>query len=178
MHRRRIYTEEKAKGCHHRYLGGIFIQIIAVLAILQQDDLNNRMNSSCFHVILVQNSLRGQEFNQFCPANSSDDPCVIFCINPTSTLPWCRWWNNRKLSAMWNLFPELLLPWATGTNNAHKKIIIMQDLETVSEFRTMYLFNKILELLRPLTLGYIYCKALSVYITELILKKNYLLNCC
>ena len=161
MHRRRIYTEEKAKGCHHRYLGGIFIQIIAALAILQQDDLNNRMNSSFFHVILVQNSLRGQEFNQFCPANSSDDPCVIFCINPTSTLPWCRWWNNQKLSAIWNQFPELLLPWATGSTN-----------NTTSEnsIRTMYLFNKILELLRPLTLGYIYCKALSVYITELIKK--------
>ena len=42
-HRRRIYTEEKAKVVATVW-GTEFIQFLATLAILHQDDLKNRMN--------------------------------------------------------------------------------------------------------------------------------------
>ena len=44
-HRRRIYTEEKANVVATVW-GTKFIQFLALLAILHQDDLKNRMNSS------------------------------------------------------------------------------------------------------------------------------------
>ena len=80
-----------------------FIQKLAI--ILHQDNLKNRMNSSfspyhpgainffpChpgaidhfLNIFLVQNSLRGKELNKFCPPNSNDDLCLLFCINPSS----------------------------------------------------------------------------------------------
>ena len=34
----------------------------------------------------VHNSLRGKELNNFCPLNSSDDLCLLFCINPSSVV--------------------------------------------------------------------------------------------
>ena len=37
------------------------------------------------HSILVQNSQRVKELNKFCPPNSSDDLCLFFCINPSSS---------------------------------------------------------------------------------------------
>ena len=63
MHRRRIYTEEKAKVVA-AVLGIEFIQLIAALAILHQDDLKNSSFSSYnpgsihqfLHIILVHNS--------------------------------------------------------------------------------------------------------------------------
>ena len=66
LHRRRIYTEEKAKVVGAVW-GTEFIQSLAALAILHQDDLKNGMNSSfssnCLgainpflHIILVQTS--------------------------------------------------------------------------------------------------------------------------
>ena len=30
-------------------------------------------------IVLVQNSQRGKELNKFCPPNSSDDLCLLFC---------------------------------------------------------------------------------------------------
>ena len=35
------------------------------------------------HIILVQTSWRGKEFNYFCPPHSSNDICLLFCINPS-----------------------------------------------------------------------------------------------
>ena len=65
-HSRRIYTEQKAKVVV-AVLGTECIQILVALAILHQDDLKNRMNSSFslyhpgaihsfVHIILVPNS--------------------------------------------------------------------------------------------------------------------------
>ena len=52
-HRRRIYAEEKAK-----VVAGVwrtdFIPFLAALAILQQDNLKNRINSSFLHIILMK----------------------------------------------------------------------------------------------------------------------------
>ena len=39
--------------------------------------------SSC----MEQNSQQGQEFNQFCPPNSCDDLCLLFCIINPSSIP-------------------------------------------------------------------------------------------
>ena len=58
------------------------------------DDFENRMNSSFYFKSswcnssynsnrLVQNSQRGQELNQFCPPNRSDDICLFFGIYPS-----------------------------------------------------------------------------------------------
>ena len=71
--------------------GTEFIQFLAALAILLQNDLKNRMNSSFFsyhpgaihpflYIILVQNSQRGKELNLFRPPNSSDDllPSLLY----------------------------------------------------------------------------------------------------
>ena len=35
-------------------------------------------------IVLVQNSQRGKELKQLCPPNSSDDLCLLFCINRSS----------------------------------------------------------------------------------------------
>ena len=37
-----------------------------------------------FKIVLVQNSWRGKELNQFCPIKISDDLCLFFDINPSS----------------------------------------------------------------------------------------------
>ena len=39
---------------------------------------------SILHILVVQNSLHGKEFNKFCPSNSRDDLCLFFCIFPSS----------------------------------------------------------------------------------------------
>ena len=68
-HRRRIYTEEKAKVVAAVWETEL-LQFLAVLAIFHQDDLKNRMNSSFsvyhpgaihpfLHNNLVQNSWQG-----------------------------------------------------------------------------------------------------------------------
>ena len=66
---------------------------------LQQDDLRNRMKSSfssyhpsakhpILHIALVQNSQGGMALNQsILPPNSSDDLCLLFCINSSSMFP-------------------------------------------------------------------------------------------
>ena len=59
MNRRKINTEGKGRRAACR-----------ALAILHQDDLNNRMK-------------RSKEFNQFCLSSSSDDLSLLFCINPS-----------------------------------------------------------------------------------------------
>ena len=94
-HRRRIYTEKKAKVVAAVW-GTEFIEFLAALAILHQDDLKTRMNLSFFHIILVQlilffisswckiGSLCGKESNKFCPPKSSDDFCPFF---PSSIAP-------------------------------------------------------------------------------------------
>ena len=93
-HRRRINTEEKAKVVAAAWVKEL-IKFLAALAILNLDDLENRMN--CTRIILregrihpilqivrVKNSQRGKELNQFCPPNSSNSLCLLFCINPSS----------------------------------------------------------------------------------------------
>ena len=68
------------------------------------DDLKNWMNSSfslyhpgaiypILHVVLVQKSQRGKDWNTICPPNSSDDVCLFFCINPSSMVSpsMCKW---------------------------------------------------------------------------------------
>ena len=95
-----------------------FIQFLAALSILHQDDLKNRMNSSYssylpgeilpfLHITLVKFILFFisswcnsfflhiiilvlliiffiSPWFKFCPSNSSDDLCLLFCINPSS----------------------------------------------------------------------------------------------
>ena len=62
-----------------------FIKFLAALAILHQDDLKNRTNSSfswyhCgaihpfLHIIRVQNSYRGKELNKICPPKQQRRP--------------------------------------------------------------------------------------------------------
>ena len=73
-HRRRIKTEEKAKV------------VAAALAILHQDDLKNRMNSTMQDDMKSSLSFK----SSWCKtaiaaidANSSYDLCLLFCINPS-----------------------------------------------------------------------------------------------
>ena len=77
-------------------LWDINFQFLATyMYILYQDDLKNGMNSSFsshhpgeihpfLYIILLQKSCRGNELNNFCPKNSSDDLCLLFCLNPSS----------------------------------------------------------------------------------------------
>ena len=51
--RKRIYTEEKANVVAAVW-GTELIQFLALLAILHQDDLKNKMNASFLHIIRVQ----------------------------------------------------------------------------------------------------------------------------
>ena len=83
-HRRRIYTEEKAKVVAVVW-GTELIQFLAAPAILHQDDLKNRTNSSfsSYHPG-AEKLLRGKELNAFCSPNSSDDLCLLLCINTSS----------------------------------------------------------------------------------------------
>ena len=65
--------------------------------IRRLEDWKNRMISSdsskrlgAFHpilpIVLVQNSYHGKELNILCPLRSSDDLCLLFCINPSSSM--------------------------------------------------------------------------------------------
>ena len=102
--RRQIYTEEKAKVVAAVW-GTELIQLLAAQAILHQYDLKNRMNSyfSSFHpdaiypflyIIRVQLILffisswckiaSAERNNQFCPSNSSEELCLLFCLYPSS----------------------------------------------------------------------------------------------
>ena len=54
---------------------------------LHQDDMK-KTDEFILFVVLVQNSQRGDELNTFCPPNSSDDLCLLFCLNPSSMLIW------------------------------------------------------------------------------------------
>ena len=42
-----------------------------------------------FKIILVGNSSCGKELNKFCPPNSSDDLCLLFCLYPSSMAGSC-----------------------------------------------------------------------------------------
>ena len=67
-HRRRIYTEEKAK-------------VVAVIATLHQDELNFRVQiSQFFNTSCSAKYLAMHELKKFCPPRSSDDLCLLFCI--------------------------------------------------------------------------------------------------
>ena len=74
------------------------IQFLATPAILHQDDLKKKVNSSyasncpgvirpVLPIVLVQNSSRGKELNQFCPLNNIDDFSLLFCLYPSSMGP-------------------------------------------------------------------------------------------
>ena len=43
-----------------------------------------RGNFDCFSNSVMQNSWSGKELKQFFPAESSDDLCILFCINSFS----------------------------------------------------------------------------------------------
>ena len=63
--------------------------------------MKNKINSSFFHIILVKNSQRGKELNQFCPPNSSDDiafsSVLILRVNS-----WTRWiWLEDSDQSTW-----------------------------------------------------------------------------
>ena len=79
--------------------GTEFIQFQAALAVLHQDDRQKRINCTrmiwikwwihpCLRIVLVENSKRGKELNKFYPLNSSDDLCLVFCINPSFMSAW------------------------------------------------------------------------------------------
>ena len=53
---------------------------------------------------MVQNSQRGKEVKQFCPTISSDDLCLLFCLNPSSML--C---TNRKFQNINQAAAQLLV---------------------------------------------------------------------
>ena len=87
-HRRRIYTEEKSKVVAAVCVTE-FVQFLAALAILHQDNLKNRWNSSfsSYHPgakLWRDVWLGDKELNGFCPSNSSDDLCLLFCPKPSS----------------------------------------------------------------------------------------------
>ena len=94
--RRRIYTEdweEKAKVVN-ALRGTELIPFPAALAVLWRKGWIvsgwNEEKDECnlfFQIVLVQNSYHGKEFNQFCPPNSSDNLCLIFCRIPSSMVP-------------------------------------------------------------------------------------------
>ena len=94
-HRRRINTEEKAKVVA---AWGDRILINFLATCLHQDDSSNRPVALHFilQIILVQNSKRGKEFNQLCPP-SSDDLCLLFCINTSSMLQHNRYLHTKKI---------------------------------------------------------------------------------
>ena len=83
-------------------LGGSIL-FLAALAIFHHDSLKFRMKSSyssnrpggnhpILHIVQEQNIQRGKELYQFCLPSSSDDLCLLFCLNPSSMgegeLPW------------------------------------------------------------------------------------------
>ena len=50
---------------------------------LHQDDMKNKgWIDPIRQIILVENSQCDKEMNQFSRPNSSDDLCLLFCINP------------------------------------------------------------------------------------------------
>ena len=90
----------KREGKCCRYCLGdriYYCKFIDTIAIWHQDNLKNRMKAhfSSYHpgaihpfllIILVQNNQQGKELNSFCPPNSSDNLCLFFCLNPSSTV--------------------------------------------------------------------------------------------
>ena len=61
------------------------------VSIICQDDMRKRMNFTrmiwrkgwshpILQIVLVENSQRGKELKTFCPLNSIDDLCLVFCI--------------------------------------------------------------------------------------------------
>ena len=58
-----------------------FIQVVAVIATLHQDELNFRVQISLFfNTSCSAKYLAMQELKKFCPPRSSDDLCLLFCI--------------------------------------------------------------------------------------------------
>ena len=66
----------------------------------EQDEFLSSYHSDAInpflHIILVQNRQRGKEMNKFCPPNSSDDLCLLLCINPSSLDIACYVWPVQK----------------------------------------------------------------------------------
>ena len=75
-HRRRIYTEEKictlffnSSWCKSAY-----------------SSTCPGANQLILQLVLVQNSRHGKELKQVCPPRTSEDLCILFCINHSSKL--------------------------------------------------------------------------------------------
>ena len=93
-HRRRINTEEKAKVVAAVWRTE-FIQFLAALVILHQDNLNNRRNSSFssnhpaaiilfFNLSQCKTARVERKLTKFCPPNSSDEYCLFSGIFTSS----------------------------------------------------------------------------------------------
>ena len=93
---RKIYTEEKAKVVAS-VLGEEFIQFLAAQAIFQQEELKNRLICTLF----FNSSWCSKELKQFCPPRSSDDLCLLFCLNLSSMV-----WKHASLSIGWCNFAK------------------------------------------------------------------------
>ena len=81
---------------------------------LHQGDMKKRMNSFYSSNRPGTKSLRSKEFNQFCPQNSNNDLCLIFCINPSyMDLTLCRFSEGSRvckwciLNILYYLLPAL-----------------------------------------------------------------------
>ena len=85
IYRRRIYREEKAKVVSAIWGTEVF-QFLAALAILHQDELENRLIWTLFFNSswCKYSSKRGKELKQFCPPRNSDDLGLLLCTNPSS----------------------------------------------------------------------------------------------
>ena len=87
--------EDKAKVVAYVW-GTKCVQFLAALDILPRTIINKRMNSSfsfksSWYISSYSSNrptakqlYRGKELDKFCPANSSDDLCLLFCIYPAS----------------------------------------------------------------------------------------------
>ena len=73
------------------------LQHNSIICFLQQDELKNRLiapysstrpgaDQPILQIVLIQNNKRSKELKQFCPPTSSDDLCLLFCINSSSML--------------------------------------------------------------------------------------------
>ena len=103
---RRIYTEENTKvvaavwGTEFITVNSLPRQFFFSGRFEEQDEFLSSYHSDAInpflHIILVQNRQRGKEMNKFCPPNSSDDLCLLLCINPSSLDIACYVWPVQK----------------------------------------------------------------------------------
>ena len=125
IHIRRLKTEEKEK-INAAALDAESILFFAALAILHQADMKNRMNSSLYSNHPEAKYPARQWIESFCPLNSSDVLCLLFCLYPFTAMiiprqagwplaPWC--WESAAFPA------GTLLPVLTKILQKYKTIL-------------------------------------------------------